>query len=393
MLGVYLGMWIRRKHTIQKIQKAVKTRPVILLTGVRQSGKSSILRKIYPEATYVTLDRVFLAEEAQQNPESFLDKFETPVIIDEVQYAPGLFRDLKVRVDEDRQTHGKWMLTGSQQFHMMKQVSESLAGRIRIINLFPLSSFELNEAGLIKENKDLLWKGGFPEIWAQNLDVDEFFEDYIRTYLERDLSQLLKVNNVRDFRRFFTLLALRTGQLLNFSELAKDVGVAVNTIKSWVSALETSGVIILVPPYYQNLGKRLIKSPKMYFCDNGLAASLLNIRSLSALEQSPLMGSLWENFVLTELLKQGFMPNQDLFYYRDQNGVEIDFVLEKKGQVFLLEVKSHERPEKKKLNFRKVVPLFKHKVDCVVACNVQEKGMIRLADYSLYNPLDGLVEL
>jgi len=386
-------VWITRKHTIQKIERAVKTRPVLLLTGIRQSGKSSLLRKLYPEATYVTLDRVLLAEEAQQNPESFLNKFETPIIIDEVQHAPGIFRDLKVRVDDDRQTNGKWILTGSQQFHLMKQVSESLAGRIRIINLYPLSAFELRESGLLKERKDLLWKGGFPEVWSQSLEVDEFFDDYLRTYLERDLNEILKVNNIRDFRRFFALLALRTGQLLNYSELAKDVGVAVNTIKSWVSSLETTGVIILVPPYYQNLGKRLIKSPKVYFCDNGLVASLLNIRSGEDFDKSPLLGNLWENFVLTELLKQGFLPNQDLFYYRDQNGVEVDFILEKNGEPILLEVKSHERPEKKKLNFRKVAPLFNQEVSCVVACNVQEQGMINLAEFSMYNPLDGFVEI
>lgn len=381
-------MWIERLH-VDRIVHAVQTRPVVLITGIRQAGKSSLLRRLFPNAAYISLDRTLLAEEAQQNPEAFLSRFEAPVIIDEVQYAPQLFRDLKIRIDEDRETYGKWILTGSQQFALMQQVSESLAGRIRIINLHPLSALELMHSGLLKEKRDLLWKGGFPEVWSQNLETRDFFDDYIQTYLERDMKLILKINNLRDFRRFLTLIALRAGHLLNYSDLAKDIGVSVNTIKSWVSTLEISGIIWLIPPYYKNLGKRLIKAPKVYFCDNGLLTSLLNLHSLDAVEKSPVLGAIWENFTLTELLKQGLKPNQEIFYFRDQNGVEIDFVLEMDGKVVLVEAKSHERPDKKKLNFHKVAPLFEGTVQNLVACNMQEQGTIRLADYSLYNPLNG----
>ncbi|MEQ9426495.1 MAG: ATP-binding protein [Cyclobacteriaceae bacterium] len=377
--------WIRRNNT-QRIIDAVNKRPVILLTGVRQVGKSSLLKKLFNNAEYVTLDKTLLANEAQSNPTSFLDRYKGQVIIDEVQNAPALFRDLKIRVDEDRQTNGRWLLTGSQQFSMMEQISESLAGRVRIIHLGSLSASELNQSRLLKDKSDLLWKGGFPEIWASKLDAPEFFDDYIQTYLERDLKQLLNVTDLRDFRRFLSLLALRVGQLVNYSEISKEVGVAVNTIKTWVQTLEVSGLIMLLPPYYKNLGKRLIKSPKVYFCDNGLVANLLNITSKKSFQNSPHSGNLWENFVFTEFIKEGFRAGKNIFYFRDQNGVEIDFILEHEGKTHLVEAKYAERPNPSKLNFKKVAPLFKDEVDCVLACDAQEKGVFKLKDYSVYNP-------
>jgi predicted AAA+ superfamily ATPase len=379
-------MWIERNY-YQKILEAIKTRPALLLTGIRQSGKSSLLQKLFPEADYVTLDKVLLAEEAEINPSKFLNRFEKQVIIDEIQYAPSLFRELKIRIDENRNAKGKWILTGSQQFNLMQGITESLAGRIRIINLFPLSAVELNRVGIEINQKNYLWKGGFPEVWAENLVAAGFFEDYIQTYLERDLKQMLNVSNLMDFRRFVIHLALRTGQLVNYTEIAKDTGVSGNTIKSWINLLETSGLIYFLPPFYQNLGKRLIKAPKIYFCDNGLICALLNINSLQALENSPHLGNIWENFVFTELLKSGFTCGKDLFFYRDQNGVEIDFVAEKEGKTFLLEAKYSEIPKAGKLNFSKVAPLFPPNVQLLVACPANENTLVTLKDFSLYNPL------
>jgi len=383
-------MWIERDYSA-RIKDAVKSRPVVLLTGIRQAGKSSLLRKLLNDAEYVTLDRILLAEEAEENPTIFLDRFDKQVIIDEIQYAPSLFRDLKVRVDENRKIKGRWILTGSQQFVLMQHATESLAGRIRILNLGTLSATELNRAKLLRNRRDILWKGGFPELWAENLDPKEFYEDYIQTYLERDLRQILNVTNLRDFRRFLSMLAIRTGQLLNYSEISKEVGVAVNTIKAWVSALETSGIITLLPPYYNNLGKRLIKAPKLYFCDNGLIASLLNIASLEALENSVYLGNIWENFVFSEYLKEGFIAGKDIFFFRESNGIEVDFVIEKEGEVNLVEAKHSERPNPAKLSINRIAPLFKRSVNSVVACNLEETGVISLKDYSLYNPLYGSI--
>lgn len=381
-------MWIERRNT-DKINEAVRTRPVVLLTGVRQVGKSSLLKKLFADAEYITLDKILFAQEAEENPSQFLNRFEKQVIIDEIQYAPSLFRDLKIKVDEERNLKGKWILTGSQQFVLMQQVSESLAGRVRVLNLNTLSATELNQANLFTNKREFLWKGGFPEIWAENLDASDFFDDYLKTYLERDLKQILNITNLRDFRRFLSLLALRVGQLVNFSEISKEIGVAVNTVKAWINALEISGLILLLPPYYNNLGKRLIKTPKLYFCDNGLVASLLNINSLEALNSSPYFGSLWENLVFTEFIKEGYMTGKNIFFFRDQNGVEIDFIVERDGKVFLIEAKTSERPDPRKLNFNKIAPLFKEEVNTIVACMVEEKGLIRLQDFSVYNPLYG----
>jgi len=331
-----------------------------------------------------------MAEEANNNPIAFLDRFKKNVIIDEVQYAPSLFRELKVRIDENRDLKGKWILTGSQQFALMQNISESLAGRVRILTLGTFNSKELSKSGLLKNRKDMLWKGGFPELWANKLDVDEFYEDYFQTYIERDLRQLLNVSNLSDFRRFLSLLSLRVGQLVNYTEISKEVGVSLNTIKSWVGTLEISGVISLLPPYYNNLGKRLIKSPKLYFSDTGLVSYLLNITSLKSLERSPYLGSIWENYVLAEYLKEGLQVGKDIFFYRDHNGVEIDFIVEIKGSTLLVEAKSSERVNERKLNFKKVSPLFKKQVMPVLACGVEEDSVIAMKNYKMYNPLYGI---
>lgn len=382
-------MWIERRNT-EKIIEAVRTRPVVLLTGVRQAGKSSLLKRMLPDTEYVTLDKVLIAAEAEENPARFLSRFSGQVIIDEIQYAPSLFRELKIKVDEERNVKGRWILTGSQQFVLMQKISESLAGRVRILYLGTLSAAELNQTGLAENKADLLWKGGFPEIWAENLDATGFFDDYIHTYLERDLKQILNVSSLRDFRRFLSLLSIRVGQLLNYSEISREIGVAANTIKAWINALEISGLIVLLPPYYNNLGKRLIKTPKLFFCDNGLVASLLNINSPEALDRSPHLGNLWENFVFSELIKEGYIAGKNLFFFRDQNDVEIDFVIERDGKITLIEAKTNERPDTRKLNFSKVNPLFREEVQPLVACRTPEQGLVHLKDYSLYNPLNGL---
>ncbi len=381
-------MWIDRLYA-EKVMVLQAQRPVVLLTGIRQVGKSSLLKRLFPTAEYITLDYTLIAEEAESNPLHFLQKFAGQVIIDEIQYAPTLFRNLKILVDQNRKKKGKWILTGSQQFSLMDGVRESLAGRAGILNLYPLSAAELNKANLLEENgRDLLWKGGFPEIWAEKLDAVLFYQDYIQTYLERDLKLVLNVTNIRDFRRLMSLLAIRAGQLLNLSSVAKDLSVTVNTVKAWVNALETSGIVYLLPPYYNNLGKRLIKAPKLYFCDNGLLSALLNIESMDSYDRSPHRGALWENFTFTELLKAGFVTGKGLFYYRDQNGVEIDFLVEQSSsEITLLEAKETETPSTKQVNFKKVAPLFKKEVRCVVACNILQTGFLKLKDFEAFNPL------
>ena len=385
-------MWIERKAR-KDILEVVRSRPALLLTGIRQTGKSSILKRLFPDYTYVSLDDLLVADEAESNPTKFLGKIEKKAIIDEIQYAPSLFRDLKIEIDKKRDKNGRWILTGSQQLSLIKNASESLAGRISILNLFPLCSNELINADLLSDPQQLLWKGGFPEVWSKNLNSTQFFNDYIQTYLERDLKQVMDVRNLRDFRRFLILLAVRAGQLLNLTTISRNVGVSVNTIKSWVNVLETTGIIFLLPPYFDNLGKRVIKTPKLYFCDNGLLCSLLNIHDSSALGRAPLLGNIWENFVFTELVKNGFIPGRSLFFFRDQNSVEIDFVLQYSGMNILIESKYTERPKSTKLNFRKIQDRFDGQTRPMVACTIPHQDIMSLQDFEVFNPLYGLPSL
>ena len=385
-------MWIKRT-AVDKILKSVQSRPVTLLTGIRQTGKTSLLKNIFKETEYVTLDRVSIAREAEENPSSFLSSFSGPVIFDEIQYAPSLFRELKILIDEERSVNGRWILTGSQKLSLMKNAGESLAGRIGVLNLETLNTNELKGASLLTDRSPI-WKGGFPEIWASGLNTEEFFESYIQTYLERDLRQLTRVVNLRDFQKFITLLVLRIGQLINYSNLAQDIGVSLNTIKSWISILETSGIIFLLPPFFGNIGKRFVKAPKLYFCDTGLASALMNIYTADGYHTSHYSGNLWENYTFLELIKSGLRPGKELFFYRDQNRVEIDFLINKNSRITLIEAKENERVDEKKLNFSKVRPLFKNqRVECYIACGTEEDRVISLRNSNLYNPLKTTIEL
>lgn len=379
-------MWIPRSLE-SDLLRARDSRPVVLLTGARQTGKSSLLKKAFGQIPYQSLDRPAIAQSAVESPDSFLDALGVPVILDEVQYAPHLLREIKPRVDEAR-VNGSYILTGSQRFELMAGVSESLAGRIRILELGTLSAAELRGADIDVTN--FPWRGGYPELWADTTQrQDEFFEDYIATYLERDLNQILQVTNLRDFRRFMLACAARASQLLNFSDLARDIGINANTAKAWINALDAGGLVHILPPYHANVGKRLIKAPKLYFADPGLLCHLLNIRSATSWLEHPLRGALWENLVLCEYIKvRKLRPGYELFFYRDQNAVEIDFVIDGGNTLELIEAKAAERPDTRKLNFSKVVPLFpQHTVAAILACTVQEKKSLKMGNYRLVNPL------
>ena len=384
-------MWIDRLLK-ERVEKACATRPALLLGGARQTGKSSLLRRMLPDAEYVTLDRVALAAEAEESPNRFLDRFKRQVILDEIQYAPALFRELKIRIDADRQAYGRWILTGSQRFQLMAGISESLAGRIGLLQLETLAAKELRDSGHFSKSEieTCLWRGGYPELWANSrLRPQIFYEDYIQTYLERDLKALVQASNIRDFQRFIQICATRAGQLLNLTDMAKDVGVSAKTIKSWIGALEASGIVYLLSPYFANIGKRLAKSPKLYFSDNGLLAHLLNITNRQAYERTPMNGQIWENLVFTEIVKTlDVQPGRNLFFYRDQNAVEMDFVIELGGRLFLIEAKSGERVDSRKLNFRKVAKLFPSlRPKCILMCPTPEETPVHLAEHTIVNPL------
>jgi predicted AAA+ superfamily ATPase len=394
---IALNMWINRQITTA-VTESLANRPVTLLTGARQTGKSSLLLHMMPDVTYVTFDNILQMEAARTNPHQFLSQFNDAVIFDEIQYVPTLFRDLKIQVDSDRRRYGKWIITGSQQFELMQKVGESLAGRIGILHLETLSALELRESGL-SELADFLWKGGYPELWDNTqLSTTLFFDGYIRTYIERDLRQLIEVTNLNRFQHLLRLLATRVGQLINYSELSKETGVSDVTVKKWTHALEISGLIYLLPPFFANIGKRMVKAPKIYFADHGLLCHLLGIYNLLDWQQHIYRGNVWENIVFAELVKTCQMrPGANLFFYRDQNGVEIDFIADspdgENKTLYLIEAKATERPDGRRLNFKKVAPLlsekFQHKeIKLILAANIPDKASLVVEDYQLVNPVN-----
>lgn len=342
-------MWIERKIA-PHIKDLAARRPAVLVTGCRQTGKTSLVRRIFPQADYVTLDVPVEAAEADESGAAFLRRHGSPLILDEVQYAKNLFRHLKVTIDRNRSSPGQYILTGSQTFELMAHTTESLAGRVSIVELHPLSLSELEEAaGEVAEGERLarwMLMGGYPELHAAAIPPEEFYADYVATYLERDVRQILQVRNLRDFDRFLRLCATRTGQLLNLGSFSADLGLSPNTVKSWMGVLEASGILAVVEPYFENLGKRIVKTPKLYFLDTGLCCYLAGLRTEQALLQSSLLGAFFETHVYTQLRRHLANTGRrvPVYFFRDHSGLEIDFVLAEGEKLRLIEVKWSELP-------------------------------------------------
>ncbi len=329
-------------NTIAKVSRQF---PVLVLTGARQVGKTTLARELFSEHSYVSLDLPSLAELAERAPADFLARFPPPVIIDEVQYAPGIFRHIKARVETQRHAMGQFILTGSQRFVLMQAVSESLAGRAGIIELETLGWEEVVQAGgslnTIGDLASIMVRGGFPELWRNwEVDLDAFYSSYLATYLERDVRQILNVASLRDFERFIRACAARNAQLLDKTSLASDVGVSAKAVSSWLNVLQASDQVVLLEPWFSNWGKRLVKAPKLYFKDTGLLCFLLGITE-KLLPTSPFLGSLWETAVFAELRKRRNLraSRQSLWFYRDAQGREVDFMLLAGGQAALIECK------------------------------------------------------
>ncbi len=375
----------------QELRAAARTRPSLILTGARQVGKTTLLRHAFPTAEYVTFDNMLLAASAKESPNTFLDRFDGPVILDEIQYVPELFPALKERIDADRDVNGRWLLTGSQRFSLMRNLGESLAGRIAIFELLPLSAEELGSE-LIDYSSECIrlpYRGGYPELWTnREIDSKAWFEDYIRTYLERDLRELVQVKNLLDFRRFLGMAAARSGELINYSDLARGIGVSLNTIKTWISALEASGIVYILPPFHRNFEKRLIKTPKLYFTDTGLLCALLNIGSEEEAAKTPFAGFIWETFVFSELIKtMDARPGRDLFFYRDAAGAEIDFIIDRADRPLLIEAKNSQRIRSDRLAFGTIDELFPSAESRrLVAAPSGERRPLRMNGYTVYDP-------
>lgn len=323
----------------RKIEKvvldALDVFPALVLTGPRRAGKTCLLRNLFPQARYVQLEDPDTLELVASDPRGFLDSLELPVIIDEIQQLPQLFQYIRSRIDASPEARGKWILTGSQETLLMKGVSESMAGRAAILRLPPFSVQEDDRVSPLN--------GGYPEALAFGRRSELWFSSYVQTYLERDVRSVLAVRNLMTFHRFLKLLATRHGQMLNKTDLAAPLGISVPTVGEWLNVLETSGLVFRVPPYYQNLGKRLVKTPKVYFSDSGLACHLLGIRTMETLARSPFYGALFEGFVLSEIVKSQLARGRegDVYYFRDEQGLEVDLVLPMgDGRLVLGECKS-----------------------------------------------------
>lgn len=324
------------------VLELLKGFPTVTITGPRQSGKTTLARKIFADRPYVSLEdpdkRIF----AQEDPRSFLEQFPDGAVIDEVQRCPDILSYLQTAVDSDGRM-GLFILTGSQQFGLLSGITQSLAGRTAFMELLPFSLPELANADLLPgEVNSLLHSGCYPPLYDRDVSPQVWFSSYTTAYIERDVRQILKIQDLESFQRFIRLCAGRTGQLLNFSSLADECGITHNTAKAWISVLEASYIVFLLRPHHANFKKRLVKMPKLYFYDAGLASWLIGIRSPDQLTTHPLRGSLFETFIIAELIKSRFNQGKkaNLFFWRDSNGNEVDIISEQSGKLLPLEIKS-----------------------------------------------------
>ena len=313
---------------------------VICITGPRQSGKSTILEKMFPQAVKYSLKDVNVREFALNDPIAFLNQTQEIMFIDEAQKAPELFEYIQGIVDNNPDR--KFLLSGSSNFELMKDLSESLAGRAGVFELMPMSLNETRTESSSKTLDDFLYDGLFPAICAKKNIAKLLYPSYVKTYLERDVRDLLKIKDIMQFLKFMKLCAARVGSVFNASELANEVGVDGKTIASWMSVLTASYVVYLLPPYYENISKRLIKRPKLYFCDPGLACYLLDIESPKQLSRDKMRGNIFENFVVMEAVKHRMNAGKEggVFFYRDSNMNEVDVLIKEDGEITALEVKS-----------------------------------------------------
>jgi uncharacterized protein len=316
--------------------------PVVAVTGPRQSGKTTLARATFPKKPYVSLEDLDERELADRDPRAFLGRFPDGAILDEVQRCPSLLSYLQTRVDQDGR-RGLFVLTGSQQFNLLASMTQSLAGRVALVSLLPFSLTELQKAELAPDRlEELLFAGLYPPIYDRQIEPGIWYGNYVQTYLERDVRQVLNVQDLGVFQRFLRMCAARNGQLLSLSGLANDCGVTHHTAKSWLNVLEASYIVHLLPPHHSNFTKRLIKTPKLYFYDCGLAAWLLGVQSPEQLVIHPQRGPLFESWAISELLKARFNHAlaSNLYFWRDRAGREIDILLDQGNQLLPVEVKS-----------------------------------------------------
>ncbi len=335
-------MYIKRDSE-RLLKKFAEQYPVVTITGPRQSGKTTICKKTFPDKKYVSLEDIDFREFAENDPRGFLSEYSGGVIIDEIQRVPGLLSYIQGIVDKN-QKKGEFILTGSSQFELSRNISQSLAGRTALLKLFPFSYTEIYTKGEPAREwiNRVIYTGFYPRIFKDKLDPTDYLSAYTETYIERDVRQFSEIRDLKGFGTFLKLCASRTGQLLNYSNLSEDCGVSVPTIKNWISILEKSYIVFLLFPFYSNIRKRLIKTPKIYFYDVGLCAYLNGAKKFDHIEALPNRGSLFENFVISEIVKMNAHNNvkDEFYFFKNKNGLEVDLVIDSGLQITPVEIKS-----------------------------------------------------
>ena len=340
-LLVYTCTMFKRKLTL-KFQQLAKKFPILALIGPRQSGKSTLARMVFPDYKYVSLEDLDQREFAANDPRGFLETYNSGVIIDEAQLVPSLFSYLQTYVDQHNEP-GQFILTGSQNFLLSEKINQSLAGRVAFLTLLPLSLQELADNNYqFSDYEQAIYQGFYPRIYDKQIAPLDWYPNYIRTYIERDVREIKNILDIGQFQLFLKMCASRVGQLVNLAALANDCGITQNTVKSWLALLEQSFITFTLKPFHENLGKRLVKMPKLYFYDTGVVCSLLGIDNVSQIATHYAKGALFENLIIAELMKtrfnEGLLPN--LYFWRDKLGHEIDCVMEQVNKTILVEIKS-----------------------------------------------------
>jgi predicted AAA+ superfamily ATPase len=347
-----------KRSIADKIRKSMLQVPVVTILGPRQAGKTTLVKELYPNYTYVNLEDKATRELAENDYIGFFKKYSEPMIIDEVQRVPELLSAIQVKVDEDRSKNGRFILTGSHQPRLREAVAQSLTGRTTIHTLYPLSLEEIKSSGKLEEIDDNIVRGFMPELYLENArETDVYYRDYLDTYIEKDLRQMIAVKDLNAFLRFLTLLAGRIGQVVNLSGMSGEVGISSTTLSEWLSVLEDSFVVFRLQPYFSNISKRIVKSPKIYFVEPGLASYLLGIENARQASRDPLRGNLFENIAVLEAMKTRLNDNKDpnLSYVRTEKGVEVDLILKKEGMLYPFEIKTSMTPNS---DFSKNMRLF-----------------------------------
>lgn len=347
----------------KELRSAARSFPALIVTGPRRAGKTTLLRECFPRVSYRLLEDPDTVARVRADPRSFLEEIRPPVILDEIQNTPEILNYVRVAIDRRPARKGQWLLTGSQEAPLMRGVTESMAGRAAVFQLLPLSVAETPKVSVLR--------GGFPEVLARPPAAQTWFRSYVQTYLERDVRAVSSIRDLATFRRFLALVASRCGQIVNRTDLAAPLGVSVPTISEWLGILETTGQILLVPPFFENFGKRLVKSPKLYFVDSGIACHLLGIESEAMFRRSPFLGPIFEGFVASEIakLQAGAGHRRELYHFRDQQGLEVDFLVPLAGAgIALIEAKASAtvRPEMGRPLAQLARAARGRKVECIV---------------------------